>query len=181
MAIIRRNIREYGFEQDLDPDVIDTPTKIIESARLKGLKVLPLDIVGVAELLNIKIMLKPFEDDVSGMLVKNDDGTWTIFVNSLHHPNRQRYTIAHEIGHYCLHKLLKDKFEDMIFFRGTETNKEEYQANSFASELLMPENEFKRLLKEGVNHIEDLADRFEVSTLALRLRAKSLGMTGHGL
>jgi Zn-dependent peptidase ImmA (M78 family) len=55
------------------------------------------------------------------------------------------------------------------------------QANSFASEVLMPEGDFRKMVRDGKNKIDELAQEFGVSTLALRIRAKNLGMSGHGL
>jgi len=45
----------------------------------------------------------------------------------------------------------------------------------------MPEQSLREKVRSGTRSIEDLAKEFEVSTLALRIRAKSLGMSGHGL
>jgi Zn-dependent peptidase ImmA (M78 family) len=104
-----------------------------------------------------------------------------MLINAQHHPNRQRYTIAHELGHYFLHRHLQVEFQDRIFFRGAENSKEEVQANSFASEILMPEVDFRRMVREGKNKVNELSQEFGVSTLALRIRAKNLGMSGHGL
>ena len=93
----------------------------------------------------------------------------------------QRFTIAHEIAHFCLHQSKEDLFEDKIFFRGVDINSLEYQANEFAGELLMPEDVFYEQIRQGNKSIERLATHFGVSTLAIRVRARNLGLTGHGL
>ena len=41
--------------------------------------------------------------------------------------------------------------------------------------------EFRQFIKDGVDKIEELSTEFQVSTIALRIRAKNLGMSGHGL
>ncbi len=179
MAIIRRHSRRTKAS---DHDLVDTPARLLEFARKNNLELLPLDIEGVGNKLSIKISRTSLEDDVSGVLQENkSDNSWELLINKNHHPNRQRYTIAHEVGHYCLHRHLKTEFKDKIFFRGGDTTRQELQANSFASEVLMPEHEFRRLVREGTKSIEQLANIFKVSTLALRIRAKNLGMSGHGL
>jgi Zn-dependent peptidase ImmA (M78 family) len=85
------------------------------------------------------------------------------------------------LGHFCLHKHLRHIFEDQVFFRGAEPCKEEWQANDFASSILMPESELRDSVRSGITDIEQLAEKFAVSTLALRIRAKNLGFSGHGL
>ena len=57
----------------------------------------------------------------------------------------------------------------------------EFQANNFASELLMPKETFLQQIKKGKNKIEELARFFGVSSLAIRVRAKQLNLVGHGL
>lgn len=183
MAIIRR-IR-FTPSGDLDPNdiaLIDTPEKLLTFAKLQGFDAVPLDVEGVAKKLGIRIEYVPLKDDISAILYKDKENNfWVLRVNKEHHPNRQRYTIAHELGHFCLHRHLKQYFEDKIFFRGGEPDKPEWQANEFASAILMPENEFREMVRSGVSQVEKLAKEFKVSTLALRIRAKNLGISGHGL
>jgi len=52
----------------------------------------------IAKELGAQVRFAPFDDELSGM-VHIKDGVPIIGVNSLHHPNRQRFTIAHELGH----------------------------------------------------------------------------------
>ena len=90
------------------------------------------------------------------------DGVPIIGVNSLHHPNRQRYTIAHELGHLELHRQLitsevhVDKgfpvlMRDPKSATGTELH--EIEANQFAAELLMPRTLIEQALAwEEIRH-----------------------------
>lgn len=185
MAIIRKKRFDASGEVRVDTiALIDTPEKLVGFAITQGLESCPLDVRGVAEKFNIEVEYVPMspDDDLSGVLFKDEDkDTWAILVNEKHHPNRQRYTIAHELGHFCLHRHLHKRFEDQIFFRGEESNKEEWQTNDFASSILIPEDEFRKFIRSGKRSIEELAKKFKVSTLALRIRAKNLGMSGHGL
>lgn len=183
MAIIRKRYFTTPHDRDSnDIALVDTPEKLIKFAELQGLKIIPLNVEGVAEKFGIHVEYISMEEDISGILEKDEDGNkWIMRVNKNHHPNRQRYTIAHELGHFCLHKHLTHFFEDHIFFRGTESSKEEWQANDFASSILMPEQLLRDKVRSGIRNVEDLAKKFEVSTLALRIRAKNLGMSGHGL
>jgi Zn-dependent peptidase ImmA (M78 family) len=182
MAVIRRYDRRQDSVHAADKNLIDTPERLRTFAQQKGLSPVPLDVEGVVKALGIDIRKEDLKDDLSGVLRKSPESSkWEMLINAKHHPNRQRYTMAHELGHYCLHRHIQIEFEDKIFFRGGESNKEEMQANSFASEVLMPDSDFRKMVHDGKNKIDDLAQEFGVSTLALRIRAKNLGMSGHGL
>jgi Predicted Zn peptidase len=166
----------------LDADLIGTPESLLNFAEKSGLKICPLDVYGIAEKLGIHVTDdSSLQENISGILEKDENGKWTMRVNASHHPNRKRYTIAHELGHFCLHKHQEMFFEDQLFFRGLERTKTEWQANAFASAILMPENQFQAFLNQGICDVDKLAQEFEVSTLALRIRAQELGFSGHGL
>jgi len=183
MAIIRkRNFTTIGPEDPNDFLLIDTAEKFLRYVNVQGLGSIPLDVEAIAKKFGIRIEYVSLENDLSGILYKDEeDDSWVMQVNEDHHPNRQRYTIAHELGHFCLHRHLSLRFEDKIFFRGGEANKPEWQANDFASAILMPEQKFREKVRSGMTTVDKLAKEFQVSTLALRIRAKTLGMSGHGL
>lgn len=176
MGMIRKGT--IGFQKSKTPEtaLIDSHEKLLKFAELNGIETCPFDVEEAAKKLGITVVHDPMlNDDISGVLKKEDDGHWAIYVNQRHHPRRQRYTIAHELGHFCLHKHQETIFEDQIFFRGLDRTKTETQANRFASNLLMPEEKFQQFLNEGITDVETLAEKFGVSTLALRIRAKDLG------
>lgn len=124
---------------------------------------------------NIKINKKALSPEISGKLEKQGE-QWTILVNSKHNEARQRYTLAHEFAHYCLHRNDYSTFEDTAFFR-KEENKTmiEYEANQFAAELLMPEKFVKLAISEDILSLKELSKRFGVSLIAMRNRLINLG------
>lgn len=134
-----------------------------------------LDIDRLISNYNINIRKEPLSPEISGKLEK-EGGQWTILVNSKHNEARQRYTLAHEFAHYCLHRNDHSTFEDTAFFR-KEENKTmiEYEANQFAAELLMPEKSIKTAISEDILSLKDLAKRFGVSLIAMRNRLIDLG------
>ena len=84
--------------------------------------------------------------------------------------------MAHELGHYILHKGKNIEFVDSTFFRSDDMNSIEFIANEFASRLLMPENKIRKLIDEDkIKNIGDLASKFEVSSAAMKYRVLSLG------
>jgi Zn-dependent peptidase ImmA (M78 family) len=112
--------------------------------------------------------------NISGMI----DG-FTVFVNSEDHPKRQRFTIAHEIGHYLLHSKRSRGFKE-IFYRDLthdygEGAAREEEANNFAEGLLMPDRIFARCVSFGTSD-EILADMFKVSTQSIQAKKQKLAL-----
>lgn len=95
---------------------------------------------------------------------------------------RQRFTVAHELSHFLLHKdKIQGNLTDMvstintkIMYRSRLSNGIEAEANQLASEILMPNTLIDKYLENGVNTYKELADRLEVSESALRKRLKNL-------
>lgn len=126
------------------------------------------------------------DDDVSGMLV-HDGANAVIGVNSRHHVNRQRFTIAHELGHYFLHpdeRVHVDGRRVRIEFRDKRSSmavdRKEIEANTFAAALLMPADWVHADVEkyDGLDEsaIEELARRYQVSVHAMTLRLNNLGL-----
>ena len=154
----------------------------------------PVDIQKIAENLKIQIVEQNAEDEVAGFLLKDfDSKNALIGVNTHHHPNRQRFTIAHELGHYFLHDYVGVHFDSKttglrMYLRNekstTGTDLEEREANLFAAELLMPENllrddladiEAVYLIDDNDETIRNLAKQYGVSVRALTYRLANLG------
>ncbi len=89
---------------------------------------------------------------------------------------RDRFTIAHELGHYFLHYLQPRVQGSRSFGRG-ERNRVETQANYFAGALLMPSERFIRAWKRCDGDAWSVADQFGVSASAAAVRAQSLGLS----
>jgi Zn-dependent peptidase ImmA (M78 family) len=147
----------------------------------------PIPIDRLARTLEIDVRYSPGKVDVSGALIRNGKSV-VIAVNSAQHENRQRFTIAHEIGHFLLHKGTKVHFDEdfRVNYRNAlsseATNTEEIEANSFAAELLMPADFLRKdLLKIQPDDnaigtvIQSLAVRYRVSARAMELRLVNLG------
>lgn len=148
----------------------------------------PVDVEGIARAEGIIVRKTPAEDEISGFLLRSPEGNSVIGVNNLHHPNRQRFTIGHELGHYYLHNF-DDVHVDRVFVQYRDrvsragTDPSEVQANRFAAELLMPE-EFlvEDLRKLGMRDFLDdrivvqLAKKYKVSVQAMTNRLISLNL-----
>lgn len=142
----------------------------------------PVPVEKLAQNLGIEVRFEDAEDDLSGALIREPEGRVVIGVNSAHHPNRQRFTIAHEIGHFILHKGISLHVDEdfRINLRDGSVNEEEIEANAFAAELLMP-SEFitkdaQRLGLIDQEALEKLARRYQVSARAMEIRLTNLGL-----
>ena len=117
----------------------------------------------IAEGEGLKILYRRWPNSVGALLLRKER---TIGVNSDHHPNRQRFSIAHELGHYFLNHRL-DEYEKGITLDnppvGDDFSKiQNREANEFANELLVP----LPIIKESYKTAKDaraLADMFNVS------------------
>lgn len=147
----------------------------------------PVAVEAIARSLGATARYAPFQGELAGMLIRHDDGRGVVIgVNSLHHVNRQRFTIAHECGHLRLHEG-KPADVDRSFrvnrrdgASSQATDAEEIEANRFAAELLMPYDMIVEDLVNSAPDIEDeaelrtLANRYGVSLQALTLRIRSV-------
>jgi Zn-dependent peptidase ImmA (M78 family) len=153
-----------------------------------GIVQAPIPVERVARALGAQVRFSPLDDELSGMIYLKDDMI-VIGVNAVHHPNRQRFTIAHECGHLCMHRTALtdvvhvDKqfailMRDHVSSTGTELM--EIQANKFAAALLMPEGVLRAELAEVSYDIDDdapleaLAKKFKVSRQAAEYRIRGL-------
>ena len=147
----------------------------------------PTPVEKIAKALGAQVRFSPFDDELSGMVFIKE-GVPIVGVNSLHHPNRQRFTIAHELGHLELHRkmITNNVHVDKEFpalmrdpKSATGTEQIEIEANQFAAELLMPRKIIDQMLAgkqfdiEDDGPIEELAKRFRVSKQALEYRIRN--------
>lgn len=105
----------------------------------------------------------------------NEVGNFTIYLPHMTSSRRDRFTIAHELGHYFLHYLHPKREAAASFGRG-ERNTVETQANVFASSLLMPAEQFKKEWKRHSGNARALATIFDVSPNAVLVRAEVLDL-----
>lgn len=169
-------IRKNALKKSNDSNTLLEIEDIIKMAKSSGyINGYALDIEAViSRHKDIKVEKVDMSPEESGSLQKKGS-VWILSVNNAHHINRQRFTLAHEYGHYCMHKGKQDVFTDEVFFRNSNNDSMEYAANLFAASILMPEAEFRALVSKGTTRIQDLANLFKVSAMAIKIRVKQLG------
>lgn len=102
-------------------------------------------------------------------------GNYEVHLPQLTSGRRDRFTIAHEIGHYFLHYLHPGLRDVQTFGRGSR-NRAETQANIFAASLLMPSDRFIEAWREHNGDSWAIGDTFGVSPSAASVRAQVLGL-----
>lgn len=150
-----------------------------------GIKLAPIPLDRIVRGLGVRVQYAPLDGELSGMAFIKD-GVGVIGVNSLHSPNRQRFTLAHELGHIRLHRqqlengVHVDKGSlrrDSLASQGTDAT--EIEANNFAAELLMPTPILEAVLEgrhidlEDDEFVELMAKKFKVSPIALQFRLQN--------
>lgn len=114
-------------------------------------------------------------DSIEGALVRvPKTRTWTILLNSeFENERRERFTFAHELGHFFCHRELQPKFQDTTDTLNDYRDELEREANAFAAWLLMPANitrdEFAHKFWD-VSNLRAMGNRFEASLQACGLR-----------
>ncbi len=141
----------------------------------------PVDVEGAANAIGVRVFYDELPDGISGKIQRDEQGKYYIVANRLEPEVRQRFTIAHELGHYIYHRsLIGDGVADTPAYRAPdltiydETPLERFheaQANQFAANLLMP----RRLIRmaEAAHPeagVQELARLFRVSEDAMRIR-----------
>lgn len=145
---------------------LNVPVRVGELATELGLKVfkavLPPKISG---------LIKPSENSLSG---------FEIHVNKYDSPERQRFTIAHEIGHFLLHSsLIGAGIVDNIMYRSSLGSVYETEANKLAADIILPKESVTLALSEFHGQVDEdnlyeLAQLFKVSMPALKIRLQEV-------
>lgn len=145
-----------------------------------GVGSVPINVLEIAKKAGVLIKYAP-SSKFSGLLYRKDDIAF-MAISSSESNVRQRFTIAHELGHFFLHPQ-KDTF---VEFRDNEKNIargiKEIQANQFAAALLMPrkflEKDVKSFKETGLTKqtTEFLAKKYHVSEEAMTFRLLNLNL-----
>jgi len=157
---------------------------------------IPVDPERIAQFLGIRVVAYPMGNKVSGMLAIESTGA-TIGYNEIESKHRQRFTIAHELGHFILHnnqdtsrvfvdnQFKVDQYIQVLFRKNEDTEEPitaqmEIEANNFAAALLMPEApllvEIEKMEFDlgDDNALKDLSEKFNVSSSAMYYRLLNL-------
>ncbi|MEU5043240.1 ImmA/IrrE family metallo-endopeptidase [Streptomyces griseorubiginosus] len=151
-----------------------------------GLGTLPVDPEKVAANLGATVIQQPGPAELSGMLLRRNN-TVAIGINEDLSTDRQRFVVAHLIGHLRLHRSRELILDTAARYRygslsSMPTDREEAEANRFAAALLAPEAVVRRVAKEidadtADQMVDLLASQFQLTRTAMTYRLMSLGIT----
>lgn len=142
------------------------------------LQQVPVDLDGMAAELGLAVERSPMPPGIAGKLIRDDAASagYRIVINSQDAARRQRFTFAHELAHFMLHRDLVDEVVDNALYRSPNLGDDmERQADRFAAQLLLPAQEVRRAYRDD-KALARLAERFNVSDAALRIRLRELGL-----
>ena len=145
--------------------IVSPPVPVKELVRDSGVQVLPWD----------------FEDNIDGLVLELDTGP-VIWVNKHQAPTRQRFTLAHELGHHLLRhadtfhlELGGDLAPNATGGHPNYDWRAERAANEFAANLLMPASMLRRAAAT-VSDVAALSTQFKVSRAAMGFRLTALNI-----
>ncbi len=156
----------FSAAHGVDRFPVDVPPLAMEAARIFGWS----DPITQVQAANIK--------GFDGALFPGDERKgWLLLYNeAVSSPGRVRFTQAHELGHYILHRQLRESFQcsDADMLNWSKDDKDvEGQADLFASYLLMPLDDYRKQVTTSVVDLDLLghcADRYGVSLTAAILK-----------
>lgn len=137
----------------------------------------PIDMEKLASVAGVKVKKSLMPYGTSGQLIPKDNNMIAL-INAIDHPNRQNFTIGHEIGHTFFPEFKKRKFRaefvNNVWGDNISINdEEEYLCDFAASELLLPTKYFLEKLKQftfSIDSLPKLSDYFGASYEAIAIK-----------
>lgn len=136
----------------------------------------------IANALGVEVKAATLSPGISGEIKKIAENQYSIRVNRHDPKKRQRFTVAHELAHFLLHReQIGNGIQDDKLYRSTLSDRREHEANRLAACILMPAG----LIRQALNDAEEkgvgdkliyLANELEVSESAISIRLESLGI-----
>lgn len=170
MSVLHQQIQHPTIQRQTQPSTAQVLAKFHSNA--------PVDVVGLAKEFGLNVWgSHSLPSSISGKIfrdpINGGASGFSIVVNSAERPVRQRFTTAHEISHFLLHRHLlesKGSLVDDTMYRSGLSTAEEVAANKLAAHILMPFSLINSLVASGFNSVDSLADRLQVSKTAMKIR-----------
>ena len=135
----------------------------------------PVKVGMVAKTFGLSVLASTLPAGISGE-IRPQGVSYQIKINRHDSPARQRFTLAHELAHFLLHRdVIGDGISDDVLYRSSLSDTREAQANRLAADILMPADVVRRelQLRKGMprsQQVEELANLFSVSSAAMEIR-----------
>jgi hypothetical protein len=155
---------------------VESPNEIVA----RHMQTVPVDLEKMISELGLTLQLDgSLPPSIAGKIMRDSHAPagFKIVVNPNDNPRRQRFTMAHEIGHYVLHRdLIREDVVDDAMYRSTTLSEGyERQADQFAGQVLLPAQKVRETYKQ-TKALGILSQLFNVSDAALRIRLRELGL-----
>lgn len=159
--------------------------ELLEEIGYDNISDLPMDILVSG--LGATLVMEPLKNS-DGKIIRGNTKTLIKINSEIPYEEKIRFTIAHEIGHFLLHDRLdlevhNDNSNTLNWFKSVEQQAkkglQEWEANDFASELLMPEKTFKKFVENkrfSPNLLKEIALYFKTSLTSVVYRLVSLNI-----
>lgn len=136
---------------------------------------IPVPLAKLANALGISVKAATLGPGISGELRPGPDDGFVIRVNRHDAPARQRFTVAHELAHFLLHRqMIGNGIADDVLYRSALSDYVEAEANRLAADILMPEDQIQQEYRAACGSHPDvvgmLSTRFGVSESAMKIR-----------
>jgi Zn-dependent peptidase ImmA (M78 family) len=138
----------------------------------------PIKLGALAKDLGIDVFQSSLKPGISGLIEpsKTSLSGYQIKINRHEAVARQRFTLAHEIAHFLLHKdFIRNGVIDNTLYRSSLSNKQEIEANKLASRIVMPDSIVKDLRQKYADlsldeMVSRMSDELRVSEPAMRIK-----------
>jgi Zn-dependent peptidase ImmA (M78 family)/DNA-binding transcriptional regulator YiaG len=149
-----------------------------ETLRIAGVHEPPVKVADVCEALAVPIYKRPLPNSLSAAVMTLGEDTFAIGVNKGHPTRRQRFSVAHELGHAVLRHRASFYLEyaEDVWEPPDHSYEVEREANAFAAALLMDQRWVREDFASGIRDVDTLAKRYEVSSAAMGFRLSNLGL-----
>ncbi len=143
----------------------------IEKTIIEFKKKIPVRIYKLARELGLEVYkTTQLPEGFSGCIYE-EDGSYVILTNKKDHIHRRRFTVAHELAHFILHRdQIGDGIVDDGLYRSKLSGPLEREANAYAADILMPMEDIIKAIDDGANSVSELAEKFYVSEAAMSIR-----------
>ncbi|WP_426264083.1 ImmA/IrrE family metallo-endopeptidase [Sphingomonas sp. PWP1-2] len=135
----------------------------------------PVKVGALATALGLRVVIATLPVNISGLIQPDGDG-FVIKINRFESKERQRFTIAHEIAHYLIHRdRINSGIVDSVLYRSTLSSRMEAEANRLAADIVMPSQAVSVAMAKHAKNLNDdsisqLAEEFGVSKQAMSIR-----------
>lgn len=144
----------------------------------KHLSETPVKLGSLAKDLGLEVFRSSLKPGISGLIEpsKSASSGYRIRINRHESVERQRFTLAHEISHYLLHReFIRNGVIDNTMYRSSLSNKQEIEANKLASKIVMPDKAVMQLRQNYLGFTFDemvhhMARDLRVSEPAMRIK-----------